>query len=217
LTNTVTSLIESVRDRTPMLLLVGDTPVEDPDALQDIPQRGLVEVTGAGFVQVRTPHTVAIDVATAVRRAYREQRPIVLNIPTEFDWQEVEYDQLTPPTFTYQATEPASAAMDDAVGLIASSRRPIVLAGRGAASTQARSALIELAQRIGAPVATTLQGKDLFRGEPHNLDIFGTLSHEVALDAIGQSDCIIAVGASLNKWTTASGSLLNGKRSLGAS
>src|SRR5690606_11209308 len=98
---------------------------------------------------------------------------------------------------------PDEAALDAAVGIIASANRPVVLAGRGAAGPAARSALLRLAERIGAPVATTLRGKDLFRGERFDLGIYGTLSHEVALETLGRSDCLIAFGASLNKWTTA--------------
>jgi thiamine pyrophosphate-dependent acetolactate synthase large subunit-like protein len=57
-----------------------------------------------------------------------------------------------------------------------------------------------------------LQARELFRGEPEDLGIFGTLSSPKAMDAIGQSDCVIALGAALNRWTTAEGSLTSGKR-----
>ena len=102
--------------------------------------------------------------------------------------------------------------MDEAVGIVASAKRPIVLAGQGAASTDARAALLRLASRTGAPVATTLRARDLFHGEPYNLGIFGTLSDETALDIITQSDVVIAFGASLNNWTTAEGSILQNKK-----
>src|SRR6185437_3665544 len=68
------------------------------------------------------------------------------------------------------------------------------------------------ASRIGAPVATTLRARDLFRGEPYDLGIFGSLSDETTLDMIGRSDCVVAFGASLNKWTTAEGSALAGRK-----
>ena len=61
-------------------------------------------------------------------------------------------------------------------------------------------------------MATTLRGKDLFRGERFNLGIHGTLSHSVALEVFNASDCLIAFGASLNRWTTAEGSLLAKKQ-----
>ncbi|MFB7222712.1 thiamine pyrophosphate-binding protein [Streptomyces sp. NPDC056227] len=212
LTNTVTALVESVKDHTPILLIAGDTAVVDRENFQNIPQRDVVLPSGAGFEQVRSPQTVAEDVGTAIRRAHLEKRPVVLNVPVEFQWEEVEYNKTEPAFVEPQAVAPDPAALDTAVGIIASANRPIVLAGRGASSPRAKQALLRLAERIGAPVATTLRGKDLFRGERFDLGICGTLSHEVALDTITQSDCIIAFGASLNKWTTAEGSVLDKKQ-----
>ncbi|MCU1364002.1 MAG: hypothetical protein JWM55_1830 [Acidimicrobiaceae bacterium] len=212
LTNTITALVESVKDHTPLLLIAGDTAVEDRENFQNISQRDVVLCSGAGFEQVRSPKTVLEDVATALRRAVLERRPVVLNVPVDFQWQEVEYQPFPAKLIEAQAVVPDPAALDVAVGIIASARRPVVVAGRGAATPEARASLLKLAERIGAPVATTLRGKDLFRGEPYNLGIFGTLASPVALDVINQSDCVIAFGAGLNKWTTAEGSLLAKKQ-----
>ncbi len=71
--------------------------------------------------------------------------------------------------------------------------------------------MLRLADRIGAPVATTLFAKDFFRGEPGDLGIFGTLAGAASADAIARADCVIAFGASLNSFTTVSGSMLTGK------
>ncbi|KUP97247.1 thiamine pyrophosphate-binding protein [Thermobifida cellulosilytica] len=210
LTNTLTALVESVRDHTPVLLVAGDTAVVDRENFQNIAQRDVVLPTGSGFEQVRSPLTAAEDVATAIRRALLERRPVVLNVPVDFQWEDVPYQPVAPKLVEPQAVAPDPAALDAAVGIVAAARRPVVLAGRGAA--RARGALLRLAERIGAPVATTLRGKDLFRGERFDLGIFGTLSDEVALETIMESDCVIAFGASLNKWTTAEGSLLEKKR-----
>jgi len=212
LTNTVTALVESARDHTPLVLLAGDTAVSDRENLQNIAQREVVLPTGAGFEQVRAPETAVEDLATALRRAVLERRPVVLNMPVDFQWEPVDYQPSSATWAEPQAVNPDPAAMDEAVGAIASARRPVVLAGQGAATSEARRALLRLATRIGAPVATTLRARDLFRGQPHDLGIFGTLAGEVALDTILESDCVIAFGASLNSWTTAEGSLLHGKR-----
>ncbi|MGV9852469.1 thiamine pyrophosphate-binding protein [Streptomyces sp. NPDC003442] len=212
LTNTVTALVEGVRDRTPVLLIAGDTAVADRENFQNISQRDVVLPTGAGFEQVRTPHTVAEDLTTAIRRAVLERRPVVLNMPVDFQWEEVAYAPLPPGWLPSQAVPPDPEVMDRAVGVVASAERPIVLAGQGAMTPDARKALLRLANRIGAPVATTLRARDLFRGEPYDLGIFGTLSHQSALDVIARGDCVVAFGASLNKWTTAEGSLLAGKK-----
>lgn len=213
LTNTVTALVESVRDRTPLLLVAGDTAVVDRDNFQNISQRDVVMPTGAGFEQVRSLQTVCEDVAVAVRRALVERRPVVLNVPIEFQWEEAAYEAPERARFAgRQAAAPETAALEDAVGVVAAAGRPLILAGQGATTDEARAALVRLAHRIGAPLATTLRGRDLFRGEPHNIGIAGGLSHEVALEVIGSADTVIAFGAGLNQWTTAQGAVLADRR-----
>ncbi len=212
LTNTVTALVESVKDHTPVLVIAGDTSVVDKDNFQNVPQRDVVLSSGAGFEQVRSASTVIEDVATAIRRALLERRPIVLNVPVDFQWQEVVHSSAPARLVKPQAVSPDPAALGAAVGVIASAKRPIILAGRGAGTPQGRAALLRLAERIGAPVATSLRGKDLFRGDKFNLGICGTLANPVTLDILHRSDCIIAFGAGLNKWTTAEGSILAKKQ-----
>ena len=65
LTNCVTALTEGVRARRPIVLLAGDTPIENPQNLQNIDQREIVKATGAGFEQVRSPERISEDVANA--------------------------------------------------------------------------------------------------------------------------------------------------------
>jgi acetolactate synthase-1/2/3 large subunit len=212
LTNTVTALVEAVKGATPLVVLVGDTAVADRENLQNIDQRAIVSASGAGFEQIRAPDTLALDLATAVRRAQIERRPVVLNMPVEFQWVDVDVPRSVARAAVVPNGRAASQSLDDAVGLIASARRPIVLAGWGAIGASARSALIHLAERIGAPLATTLNAKDLFRGEAHDLGVIGTVADQLAVTTVGQSDLVIAFGASLNRRTTAENWLLSGRR-----
>ena len=212
LTNTVTALVENVRSRTPIVLIAGDTPSGEKENLQDVDQQQIVLPTGAGWEVVRSPETLPDDLAVAMRRALNEGRPVVLNVPVEYQWADIDYRPAALRVAGPQALAPDPAVLDQAMGILAYARRPIVLAGRGAVASGAREALLRLAERIGAPVATTLKARDLFRGEPFDLGIFGSLSHPVTLTAIQQSNCVIAFGASLNKWTTLSGSLLADKK-----
>jgi thiamine pyrophosphate-dependent acetolactate synthase large subunit-like protein len=217
----MTALVEGVRTRSPLLLVAGDTDPADPHHLQNIDQRALVEATGAGFEPIRSGETIAADVATAVARAQREARPIVLDVPVQFEWLDVDY---VPAPSGRSSTHPSAQperealpspdddALDRAVGVIASSTRPIVLAGRGAVLSGARDALIRLADRLGAPLATTLQAQGWFRGYPFDVGIFGTLSTPLGAEVIASADCVIAFGASLNYFTTDHGQLLAGKR-----
>ncbi|HWK60607.1 MAG TPA: thiamine pyrophosphate-binding protein [Eoetvoesiella sp.] len=212
LANTVTALVEGVKAGTSMVLLAGDTPVIDREHAQNINQRELVAATGAGFEQLRSPETVAEDLARAFYRAHSEHRPIVFNMPVEFQWQEVEYQK---PYLRLPETRSAIASsqdMDDAIGIIASSHLPVVIAGRGVSGPEAEAAVLRFARRIEAPVATSLRGKGLFADDPFHLGISGTVSHDVALDVIGRSDCLIVFGASLNKYTSGERGLTRNKR-----
>ena len=209
LSNAITPLIDGVKGMVPLVLLCGDTSLKDPDHPQAVSQHALVEATGAGYLRFRSAETVVVDVATAFRRAKTERRPIVLTMPTEMMWEPVSYAKPLPvPSATRLA--PEDEALFDAVGILASARFPVVLGGRGAVPS--RDALIGLAERIGAPLGTTLKAKGLFHGQPYNLGVFGTLSTPGATEAIGRADCILAFGAGLNRFTQAKGSYLAGKR-----
>jgi acetolactate synthase-1/2/3 large subunit len=210
LSNCVTALTEAVREHAPIVVLAGDTPTANPRHLQSIDQRALVKVTGAGFEQLRAPETVGEDVARAFYRAQVERRPIVLNMPAEFMWKKADYDMQVLDLFTASGGVVEGDALDNAIGMIASARRPLILAGRGA--IRARNQLIQLADRLEAPLATTLQAKCLFSGHPYNIDIFGTLSTPAAYDLIAQSDCIFCFGTALHDFTTDRGMLMKDKR-----
>ncbi|MFN3437430.1 MAG: thiamine pyrophosphate-binding protein [Acidovorax sp.] len=212
LTNCLTALVEGVKCALPVLLIAGDTAVEDRNHFQSVNQREFVHATGAGFEQLRSPQTVVQDVARALYRAVVEKRPVVLNMPADYQWMETVYEK---PSLRIPETRSAIASSDDmdiAIGMIASAKRPVVIAGRGAIDPEASRSVKEFAQRIEAPVATTLRGKGLFAGDSFDLGICGTLSSEVAVEVIGASDCLIAFGASLNKYTAGLGGLTQNKR-----
>lgn len=210
LTNCVTTLTEGVRGHIPMVLLAGDTPVAAPQNLQNIDQREVVKITGAGFEQMRAPETASHDVAHAFYRARVERRPIVLNMPADFMWRETASERTVFCAFNAPSYVPEGDDLDNAVGMIASARRPIILAGIGA--LKAADRIARLADRLQAPLATTLKAKGMFSDHPTNIGIFGTLSTPAAYDAIAKADCVIAFGTSLHHFTTDNGALLKGKR-----
>ena len=209
-TNCITALAEGVKGNTSMVLLCGDTPVIAPQNLQNIDQRELTKSTGAGFVQMRAPATAAEDIARAFYQTQVERRPVVLNMPADFMWEEVEHENVVLPVFENPGLVLEGDNLDDAIGMLASARRPVILAGGGAIG--AEESLIRLADRLEAPLATTLKAKAMFNDHPFNMDIFGTLSTPAAYDVIDKSDCVAAFGASLHHFTTDHGALMKGKR-----
>ena len=210
LTNCTTALTEGVRSHSPIVVLAGDTPVDNPRHLQSIDQRELVKATGAGFEQVRTIQTITKDVARAFYRAQVERRPIVLNMPADFMWQQVTHETHVLDVFTAPGGVAEGGILDEAIGMIASARRPLILAGGGA--VDAKDSLVRLADRLEAPLATTLKAKGLFNDHPYNMDIFGTLSTPAAYDIIAKSDCIVCFGSALHNFTTYQGKLMRNKR-----
>lgn len=211
-TNTITALTEAAKAGVPLLLLAGDTAPVDVENLQNIDQRALLAPTGAAFLSVEDPGQAQPTMLAAIRRAVAEHRPVVVNIGIHLQWEEVEWSPCTVDVPLAQRPAPDPAVMDVAVGLLASANRPLLIAGRGARDDEARREILALADVIGAPVATTLQAKDLFRGESADLGIFGTLSTPGAVKRIQDADCILSFGASLTSFTTARGAYLEGKR-----
>jgi len=91
--------------------------------------------------------------------------------------------------------------------LIASAERPIILAGRGVMLADAKSEVLELAERSGALLATTLPTRGLFDGDAFSVGIGGGWSSDVAAELFANADLVIAIGASLTGFTTHSGRL----------
>jgi acetolactate synthase-1/2/3 large subunit len=89
--------------------------------------------------------------------------------------------------------------------------RPVVLTGRGAVRSGALPALRQLAEQIGALLATTLMGRSAFRGEAYDIGVCGTFATPVASQYLREADCILAFGASLNPYTTYGNSIFSKK------
>lgn len=212
LANVVTPLIEAAKSSVPLVLVAGDTATTSTYHPQHVEQRALVEATGAGFVQVRSVDTLAADLDEAFGQARRDSRPVVLNVPIDYMWADVSpaaQPAEAAPLPSAGCRPPAADQLDTALGMIASARRPLLLAGRGARG--ARSQLVRLGSALGAPLATTLLAKDLFHGEPADLGVFGTLATPAAQDVIADADCVVAFGAGLNPYTSDHGHLVEGK------
>jgi acetolactate synthase-1/2/3 large subunit len=210
-TNTITSLVEAVRAGTPLVLLTADTPAKR-NYPQAIDLGTVVAGTGAEYVRVRAPEHASPDVVQALARTAASRRPIVVDLPITLQHAETDYRA---PSLVRPGAPPAApddATLDAALGAIASARRPVVLAGRGAVAAGARDELVALADALGAPLAVTARAKDFFRGHPYNLGLAGMVASPTALDVLSRADCVIAFGAGLNDYTTVDGWLLRDRR-----
>lgn len=211
LTNTLTALVECAKSSIPVLLVAGRTSDRRRHAPQKVEQRPLVEATGAAFERAHSAASLATDLAVALRRATVERRPVVLELPVDLMWEDVDPPPVAATTRSVAPpAAPDPAAVDTALGIVLSAHRSVVLAGQGA--LEAREPLVRLADLLGAALATTAQARDLFAGEPADLGLFGSLSTAAAQDVVADADCLLVFGASLTAETSAYGDLLRGKR-----
>jgi acetolactate synthase-1/2/3 large subunit len=108
----------------------------------------------------------------------------------------------------YFPSVPLSADMaqvDAAARTISQAERPVIIAGNGVRISKAYAELQNLAELIGAPVATTASGKGVFP-ETHELalGLFGTFGLPVANALVADADVILTVGSKLSPSDTAS-------------
>jgi acetolactate synthase-1/2/3 large subunit len=89
-TNTMNSLVEAVKARTPLLLLAGTTPTTVRGHNQQIDQSAMVASIGAGYEPFRGIETLAADLTRSLHRARLESRPILFSLPTNYQDLEVE-------------------------------------------------------------------------------------------------------------------------------
>jgi thiamine pyrophosphate-dependent acetolactate synthase large subunit-like protein len=90
----------------------------------------------------------------------------------------------------------------------------VVVAGRGAVLAGAGPALAELAEACGALLTTSAVAHGLFTGDAFALGICGGFSSPLAAELLPQADVVLAVGASLNHWTTRHGALIGADATL---
>lgn len=211
LAHTATALTIARHARSPVILVAGDTPVADRLHVQSFDQAAFAAATAGAFHRVRLPATLAEDVALAFRAVRRGAGPVVLDVgmdlqaePRPDGWAYRPSTALLPAA---QVPQPDPDRVLAVATLLTGTRRRVVLAGRGAVAAGARTALLALAERLGAPVATTLRAKDWFAGLPFDLGVAGGFSTDAARRVLGQADVVVAVGASLNSFTTDRGLL----------
>jgi thiamine pyrophosphate-dependent acetolactate synthase large subunit-like protein len=209
-TNLLTALTEAVKNRTPLLLLAGDTATTALYQNLDVNQDAVVGSVGAGVERIRTASTAVEDIARALRRAKLERRPIVVSLPIDLQEQDCEAED--PPAFVEHenaASRPSEEAVSRTAELLKSSSRPAIIAGRGAVLAAARSQLEALGDRIGALFATSMMAKGFFSGSPFDLGVSGGFASPLAARLLSEADVVLSFGASLNTWTTKHGTLFS--------
>ena len=210
LTQLGTALTVATRAKVPLVVFAGDTALGESDSVQQFDQAKFVDATGAGFVPLWSAKGVDEAVRQAFYWARLESRPVVLNTPMDvqqqtYDGDPDEYEASTTLLPGTQRVQPDPAALREAARVIAESRKPVIVAGLGAARAGAGEAVTRLADRVGALLATTLPMKGWLGDSEYHVGIAGLYATKTAIELCAEADCVIGVGASLNHYTTEHG------------
>ena len=208
-TNTLTALAEAEQAKVPLVLVVGDEP-RSGRRPWDVDQ-----LTLASGVGVRTYSVGRAGAATttisAIEHALVSRGPVVLAIPYDLAQQDAGAVPDTPapqlPVVPAATTAAAADAVHDLAQALATAKRPLLLAGRGAWLSGAGPALGALADATGAVTATTALGRSLFPAAGYDLGVAGGFGAEGAMELVREADVAVVLGASLNQFTMRFGQL----------
>ncbi|MGH8872637.1 MAG: thiamine pyrophosphate-binding protein, partial [Acidimicrobiia bacterium] len=90
-----------------------------------------------------------------------------------------------------------------ALGLLQNAVRPVIVAGGGVRASAAGPALVELAEKLGIPVATSLNGKDVIAGRhPLSVGVVGSYSRGSANRVVLAADLVFFIGTETGGMTT---------------
>ena len=210
LTQCGTSLIAAYRGKTPLVLIAGEIEAGAKNSTQTMDQRRFVEASSARFFTITSIDNMAEEIAEAFYAARIGRGPVVLNLPMDlqeedFDW-DYEYrpsTQFLPP----RVETPSPDLLAPVIEKLIAAERPVIIAGRGARAANAKDEIVKLADRVGALLATSLQGKGYFAGHPWDVGIAGAFASAPSEQLLADADFVLGVGAELGYYTTEGGLL----------
>jgi acetolactate synthase-1/2/3 large subunit len=98
---------------------------------------------------------------------------------------------------------PDPAALKALLGFLEKAERPVIVAGGGARWSGAGPELVQLAEALAIPVATSLNGKDCIPAtHPLSVGVVGSYSRESANRVVAAADLVCFIGTSAGGMTT---------------
>jgi acetolactate synthase-1/2/3 large subunit len=202
-TNTITGIATAYMDSIPMVVLSGQVPSKHigEDAFQETDMVGCSRpIVKHSFLVKR-----AVDIPEAIAKAYYiantgRPGPVVVDLPKDIVNVAEDHPYVFPTDVTMRSYNPTERGhtkqIKKAVASLMKAERPVLYVGGGAVTSEASSRVIELAEKLNAPVTCTLMGLGAMPGTHEQfvgmLGMHGTLE---ANKTMHNADCIIALGA----------------------
>ncbi len=218
-TNMVTGAALATINRIPVLLLPADTfatrvtaPVlqelERPDS-GDVTVNDVFRPVSRYFDRVWRPEQLPAALISAMRVLTdpADTGAVTLAMPQDvqaeaFDWPESLFAERV---WRVRRPVPEAAEVSAGAAVIASAKRPLIVAGGGVIYSGATTALARLCERTGIPVAQTQAGKGaLPYDHPQSLGAVGSTGTTAANAIAADADVVIGIGTRYSDFTTAS-------------
>jgi sulfoacetaldehyde acetyltransferase len=150
---------------------------------------------------VSNPQRMAEIAARCFDRALLEMGPAQLNIPRDHFYGDIQATIPTPVRIGRGAGD--EAALDQAAGLLATARFPVIVAGGGVIMADGTQAAAQLAELLHAPVCTSYLHNDAFPAS-HALwcGPLGYQGSKAAMKLLAQADVVLALGTRLGPFGT---------------
>ena len=202
-TNAVTGLTDALMDSIPVVCLTGQVPTHliGNDAFQECDTTGITRPCTKHNYLVKDSASLAhtLHEAFYVARSGRPG-PVVVDLPKDIQFAEAPYmtpDKVQPRTYRPQLRGD-SAAIAEAVELIAGAERPIFYGGGGIINSgpKACKRFADFVRMTGYPCTLTLMGLGAYPGsDPQFLGMLGMHGTYEANMAMHGCDVMVAVGA----------------------
>ncbi|MFH1774228.1 MAG: acetolactate synthase large subunit [Methanobacteriota archaeon] len=208
-TNLTTGIANAYMDSSPIVAFTGQVArlFIGKDAFQETDAIGItMPITKHNF-QFRTVEEIPYVIKKAFKIAKTGRPgPVLIDIPK--DVQELEGEIDFPKDIEITGYKPTLKGhpkqIKKAAEMLINAARPIILAGGGVILSGAVEELRQIAEMLGAPVATSLMGKGAFpENHPFALGMIGMHGRKAGNYAINDADVILAVGCRFSDRTTA--------------
>jgi acetolactate synthase-1/2/3 large subunit len=200
-TNCVTGLLTALMDSVPMIVLTGQTITSmlGKDAFQE------ADVTGITYPVVKHSYLVknAADIPRVMKEAFHiattgRPGPVLIDLPkdiTQGPCTAPFVDSVKLPGYHIPGRGDAGL-LKKAAALLMKSKKPVLYVGNGAVISGAGKAIIELAEKLGAPIVNTLLGKGACpEDHPLHQGMLGMHGTAYANRTVEHCDLIMAIGA----------------------
>ena len=204
-TNLVTSVANAQADSIPLLVLTAqvDKRYLHRNILQYCDNVVLFEPFCKRSIQAASldeiPNLLAISIQLALSG---RPGPVHIALPQNLQAERsiykkiIPFDQLKP-------GEPAESDINKLLEKLSSCQRPAILSGHGVMRAGASKVLQEVAEKLGAPVATSRSGiGSLPTSHPQSVGMLGFYGTETARESISEADLILVLGCALGEQTT---------------